>query len=69
MEPYITVISISLSAVNGLKGGFDKRCQLRVSIANMEDIVIKDTQTDLYCAIDRAMQRASRSLARKIVRQ
>jgi len=32
----------------------------------MEDIVIKDTQTDLYCAIDRVMQRASRSVTRKI---
>jgi len=27
---------------------------------------IKDTQTDPYCAIDRAMQRASRSVTRKI---
>ncbi len=69
MESHISVISIGLSDINGPKGGIDKRCRLQVSIANMEDIVIKDTQPDLYCAIDRTMQRASRVVTRKIARQ
>ncbi len=69
MESHITAISVCLSDVNGPKGGLDALCQLQVSIANMEDIVIKDRQTDLYCAIDRAMQRASRTVARKVARQ
>lgn len=69
MEPHITALSICLSDVNGPKGGLDKQCRLQICMANMGDIVIKDTQTDLYCAIDRAMQRASRSVVRKITRQ
>ncbi len=68
LEPHITALSIYLSDVNGPKGSADKQCRLQVCVTNMEDIVIKDTQTDLYCAIDRAMQRASRSVARKIAR-
>jgi len=66
MESHISAISICLSEVNGPKGGFDKQCRLQICVANMEDIVIKGTQTDLYCANDRAMQRANRSVTRKI---
>ena len=69
MERHITVLSVCLSDVNGPKGGPDKRCRLHVCLANMENVVVRDTQTDLYCAIDRAMHRASRSVARKISRQ
>jgi hypothetical protein len=35
----------------------------------MEDILIKDTQANLYFAIDRAAQRASQALNSKIGRQ
>ena len=69
MEPHITAISITLSDINGPKGVVDKQCLLKISIADMEDIVIKDTQTNLYRAVDRAMQRASRTVARSISRQ
>lgn len=69
MESHITAISISLSDENGPKGGVDKHCRLQVCLTNMGDVVIKETQTDLFTAIDRAMQRANRSVARNIDRQ
>lgn len=65
-ERHIGGISIALADINGPKGGVDKQCTIQVFLAKMEDIVIKDTQANLSLAIDRAMQRAGRSVARKI---
>jgi len=63
LEPQISAISICISK---LEGGVGMNCRLRISILSMEDIVIEDTQSTAYVAIDRAMKRASRSVARKI---
>lgn len=65
-ERYIGGVSIGLSDVNGPKGGFDKQCTIQVFLEKMEDVVVKDIQANLPLAIDRAMQRSSRSVARKI---
>lgn len=69
MEPYITAISVNISDINCPKGGLDKQCGIQICVANMEDILIKDTQTHLYCAIDRAAQRASQALSSQIGRR
>jgi ribosomal subunit interface protein len=65
-EKHISEVSIELSDVNGQKSGLDKQCRIQIILRNMEDITIKDTQASLYLAIDRAMQRADRSVARQI---
>jgi len=69
MDSYITAISVNLSVVNGPKDDLNKQCGIKICIANMEDILIKDTQANLYFAIDRAAQRASQALNSKIGRQ
>jgi putative sigma-54 modulation protein len=66
---HINKVVIRLSDINGPRGGTDKRCHLHVVLNGMPDIVIKDTQTDMYNAIDRACDRASRTAVRKIGRQ
>jgi ribosomal subunit interface protein len=68
-EQHISKITISLSDVNGPKGGLDKQCTLQVFLVNMNDVVIKDTQATLSLAIDRAIKRAGRSVARKVDQQ
>ena len=68
IEPHIKSISILLNDVNGPKGGVDKHCRLTVALDNMENIVINDTQADLYHAIDRAMQRLNHTAVRKLSR-
>ncbi|HHJ36343.1 MAG TPA: HPF/RaiA family ribosome-associated protein [Gammaproteobacteria bacterium] len=60
---------IRLSDINGPRGGTDKRCHLQVIIPGLPDIVVEDTESDLYAAIDRAMDRARRTVARKLDRQ
>jgi len=57
-----------LSDINGPRGGVDKRCQLRIVLAGMPDVVIQDTEANLYVAIDRASNRAGRTLVRKLDR-
>ncbi len=54
MDSYITAISVNISDINDPKGGLDKQCGIQICILNMEDISVKETQTHLYCAIDRA---------------
>lgn len=62
-------VAVRLSDLNGPRGGEDKRCVIQVAVSGAPDVVIEDTQSDLYVAIDRAADRAGRSLARRMERQ
>jgi putative sigma-54 modulation protein len=62
-------IIIRLSDINGPRGGIDKRCQIQISLPRLADVVIEDTETNLYVAIDRATDRASRTVNRRLERQ
>ena len=68
-DDHINSIKVRLSDINGPRGGADKRCKIQISLPHFVDIVIKDTQTDLYVAIDRAVDRARRTLDRKLARR
>jgi putative sigma-54 modulation protein len=61
-------ILVRLSDINGPRGGNDKRCQLHVVMTGQADVIIEDTQANLYAAINRAADRASRAVTRKLVR-
>ncbi len=66
---YIHRIVVRLSDINGPRGGADKCCQVQVALMGMPDVVVKDTEVDLYVAIDRAIDRARRTVVRKIDKQ
>ena len=68
-DHYIRRVVIRLSDINGPRGGTDKHCLLQVMLNGLPDVVIEDTETDLYLAIDRATSRAGRTVVRKIDRQ
>lgn len=61
-------IVVRLSDVNGPRGGADKRCQVQVRLTGMPELVIEDTESDMYLAISRATTRAGRSLTRRLKR-
>ena len=61
-------LSVRLSDVNGPRGGVDKRCVIRATAAGMPPVVIAHYETDIYAAIDRAAERLSRSLTRRLQR-
>jgi ribosome-associated translation inhibitor RaiA len=68
-DDYIQRVVMRLSDINGPRGGADKRCQVQVVLAGLPDVVIEDTEADLYVAIDRATERASQTLLRKVDRR
>jgi ribosomal subunit interface protein len=66
---HVRKVSVRLSDLNGPRGGEDKRCHIQLTVPGTADVVIEDTETDLYVAIDRATGRASHTLARQVERQ
>ena len=62
-------VIVRLSDINGPRGGEDKRCHIEVRLRGMPDVVIGDTETELHMAIDRATERAGRSLVRRLERR
>jgi len=59
---------VSLSDINGPRGGIDKRCKVQVQLGGGYEVVIEDTEADLYVAIDRAADRADRAVVRRVER-
>jgi putative sigma-54 modulation protein len=59
-------VDVTMSDLNGPRGGVDKRCRIKVSIDGLRPVVVEDIQSDLYTAIDRAAGRASRTVLRRI---
>jgi putative sigma-54 modulation protein len=62
-------VVMRLSDINGTRGGTDKRCHLQVVLKGLPDVVIEDTEADLYIAIDRAADRAGRTIEPRLTRQ
>lgn len=65
---HVTRVDVTLSDINGPKGGEDKRCQMLLKIKGQGDVVIEDTHSHLYAAIDRAAGRASQAATKRIAR-
>lgn len=59
---------VSLADINGPRGGIDKRCRIELKLAGQNNVVIEDTEADLYFAIDRACDRCMRTLSRQVAR-
>ncbi|MFO1496554.1 MAG: HPF/RaiA family ribosome-associated protein [Lysobacterales bacterium] len=61
-------VVVRLSDVNGTRGGADKRCQLHIQLDRAPDVIVEDVQQDLYVAINRAIERAARTIGRRLGR-
>lgn len=61
-------VTVRLSDINGPRGGEDKHCAIRVRVGGLPDIVVEDTEADLYAAVNRATERVARALRRKLQR-
>jgi len=59
---------VRLSDLNGPHGGEDKRCHVRITLTDAPEVLIEDAEADLYVAIDRAADRAGRTVARRLNR-
>jgi len=66
---HVMRILVRLSDINGPRGGNDKRCHLEVILPGQAPVVVEDTETDLYVAINRAAARAGRTVMRRLGRR
>jgi putative sigma-54 modulation protein len=67
-DDHIQRVVVRLSDINGPRGGADKCCHIQVVLPQLADVVIEDTEVDLYSAVDRAADRAGRTVGRKLAR-
>lgn len=61
-------LAISLSDINGPRGGIDKRCKIQVQLSGGREVIIEECEADLYAAIDRAADRADRAVVKQVER-
>jgi ribosome-associated translation inhibitor RaiA len=66
---HVKRVVIRLSDVNGPRGGTDKHCHIQVALTGLADVVAEDTGADMYAAIDCAINRARRTVVRKVDQQ
>lgn len=64
----IARVVVRISDLNGPRGGLDQHCHLMLAFPGQPDIVISDRDSDPYVTIDRAAERARRTLRRQIER-
>jgi len=64
-EDSIQRVVMRLSDINGPRGGQDKLCHIQVVLAGLPDVIIEDTEVDMYDAIDQATARAGHATSRK----
>ena len=68
-DDHLRQVSVRLSNENGPRRGKNLRCRIQIAFPRAQDVVIEDTETDWSVAIDRAADRASRSVALLLERQ
>lgn len=64
----VRAVIVRIADVNGPKGGADKRCQVTLRGSRLRPLTIEDLSTDVYSALDTALERAARAAGREIER-
>jgi putative sigma-54 modulation protein len=67
-KQHMRKLAVSLSDINGPRGGVDKRCKIQVQLGGGREVIIDNVEADLYAAIDRAVDRADRAVVRQVAR-
>lgn len=65
---YVKSIDLTVEDVNGPRGGMDKVCKILVRLRNRKDVVVKSLDDSASKVVAAAIERASRSVGRKVNR-
>jgi ribosome-associated translation inhibitor RaiA len=65
----VRAVSISLTDLNGPRGGIDKRCSMQARLAPRGSVRVEHTDSELRAAVDRASTRLARAVARALERR
>ncbi|QDU05494.1 hypothetical protein V6x_52310 [Gimesia chilikensis] len=69
VEDWIKAVSISLTDLNGPRGGLGKRCCIVVHSRTGSPIIVKETHEKATIAFRNAIKRTAHSLKRKVARK
>lgn len=59
-------ITVTLSDINGPKGGMDKQCKVKVSLAGLPSVLVVTTQDSLQKAFAYAVERANDVMKKRV---
>jgi ribosome-associated translation inhibitor RaiA len=59
-------VRVRLGDLSGPKGGAAKRCAIECDLGRLGSVLIEETDSDLYAAIDRASKRVKVAVRRKL---
>ncbi len=62
-------VSVRIRDVNGPRGGVDKRCTIKVTLAGLPSVVVEERRASLQAAMDGAMRRAETAVKRSMKRR
>jgi len=64
----IRTIVVSVVDENGPKGGVDKTCTVRIKTDELSELVVRNTESDAYAAVGRAVARSKHALTKQLQR-
>lgn len=67
-DDYLRQVSVRLSEERSPRGGQERRCRIQIQVPGASNIVVEDIEADVCVAIERAADRAGRSVARRLER-
>jgi putative sigma-54 modulation protein len=59
-------VTVTLSDLNGPKGGCDMRCHMEINMQTAPSVVIEERADDLYATVSSAAQRAKAAVLRRV---
>ncbi len=61
-------VAVSVSDINGARGGTDKQCRLRISLIPNGEVLVEDVDLSVEAVVANAVERAARAVARWLER-
>ena len=69
VAPRVRRATVQIVDLNGPRGGEDKACRIEVRLDPTGTVFVEDRDANLYTALDRAADRAGRSVVRALKRE
>ena len=69
VSSWIRVVDVTITDINGPKGGADKQCRLRIRGPSIPSVVVEHVGTETLATIASAAVRAEQVIIRKLARR
>ena len=69
ISPWIRAVDVTITDINGPKGGADKQCRIRIRGRSIPSVVVEHVGTETLATIVVAAERAQQLVVRKMARR